>query len=53
MCHTDMKLTAEELEKLFKQHKSDEGTKRRAEENLTSGFWSDYVMDCEGMQKWS
>ncbi|XP_039527427.1 G2/M phase-specific E3 ubiquitin-protein ligase-like [Pimephales promelas] len=49
LCHTDKKLTASDLESLFKAELSPVGSKQRQEESKTLCFWSDYLLDCEGL----
>ncbi|KAL3968991.1 E3 ubiquitin-protein ligase [Sarotherodon galilaeus] len=50
LCHMEKKLTALELERLFKPDFSPSGSNRRHLENQTVGYWSDYLLDCEESQ---
>lgn len=47
LCHIEKKLTALELERLFKPDLSLSGTNRRLKEGQTLGYWADYLLDCE------
>ncbi|XP_067303507.1 G2/M phase-specific E3 ubiquitin-protein ligase-like [Pseudorasbora parva] len=48
--HTEKKLTATDLENLFKAELSPMGSNQRQEESRTLCFWSDYLLDCEEHQ---
>ncbi|XP_076737568.1 G2/M phase-specific E3 ubiquitin-protein ligase-like [Maylandia zebra] len=50
LCHMEKKLTALELERLFKPDFSPSGSNRRRLESQTVGYWSDYLLDCEESQ---
>ncbi|CAI5660697.1 unnamed protein product [Oreochromis niloticus] len=50
LCHMEKKLTALELERLFKPDFSPSGSNRRHLESQTVGYWSDYLLDCEESQ---
>ncbi|XP_032367007.1 G2/M phase-specific E3 ubiquitin-protein ligase-like [Etheostoma spectabile] len=47
LCHTEKRLTAFELEKLFKPDLSPSGSNRRLKESQTMAYWADYLLDCE------
>ncbi|XP_038130567.1 G2/M phase-specific E3 ubiquitin-protein ligase-like [Cyprinodon tularosa] len=47
LCHIEKKLTALELEQLFKPNFSPVGSNRRLLESQTMGYWADYLLDCE------
>ncbi|KAL6457452.1 hypothetical protein MHYP_G00344150 [Metynnis hypsauchen] len=49
--HSEEKLTALKLERLFKPDLSPSGSNRRLREGQTLGYWADYLLDCEGLQK--
>ncbi|XP_038140105.1 uncharacterized protein LOC119782957 isoform X1 [Cyprinodon tularosa] len=49
LCHIEKKLTALELEQLFKPNFSPVGSNRRLLESQTMGYWADYLLDCEGL----
>lgn len=49
LCHTEKKLTATDLENLFKPELSPAGSNQRQYESKTLSFWSDYLLDCEGV----
>ncbi|KAI5607007.1 G2/M phase-specific E3 ubiquitin-protein ligase-like isoform X1, partial [Silurus asotus] len=49
LSHTKKKLTATDLENLFKAELSPEGSNQRQKESKTLCFWSDYLLDCEGL----
>ena len=46
-CHSPEKLTAERFIDLFSIVFSDEGSNKRATENLIFSYWNDYVQDVE------
>ncbi|XP_053367988.1 G2/M phase-specific E3 ubiquitin-protein ligase-like isoform X2 [Clarias gariepinus] len=48
--HTEKKLTASNLEDLFKPELSPAGSNQRQKESKTLCFWSDYLLDCEEHQ---
>ncbi|XP_016117945.1 G2/M phase-specific E3 ubiquitin-protein ligase-like, partial [Sinocyclocheilus grahami] len=50
LCHTEKKLTATDLENLFKAELSPVGSNQRQKESRTLSFWSDYLLDCEEHQ---
>ncbi|KAL1250713.1 hypothetical protein QQF64_018509 [Cirrhinus molitorella] len=50
LCHTEKKLTATDLENLFKANLSPVGSNQRQKESRTLSFWSDYLIDCEEHQ---
>ncbi|XP_016400282.1 G2/M phase-specific E3 ubiquitin-protein ligase-like [Sinocyclocheilus rhinocerous] len=50
LCHTEKKLTATDLENLFKAEHSPVGSNQRQKESRTLSFWSDYLLDCEEHQ---
>ncbi|KAL6466112.1 hypothetical protein MHYP_G00262450 [Metynnis hypsauchen] len=45
--HSEEKLTALKLERLFKPDLSPSGSNRRLREGQTLGYWADYLLDCE------
>ncbi|KAF3850478.1 hypothetical protein F7725_012250, partial [Dissostichus mawsoni] len=47
LCHSEKRLTALELERLFKPDLSPPGSNRRLRESQTLGYWADYLLDCE------
>ncbi|XP_028650961.1 uncharacterized protein LOC114646789 [Erpetoichthys calabaricus] len=47
LCHSEKKVTALELEGLFKPDLSPSGSNRRLKEGQTLGYWADYLLDCE------
>ncbi|XP_062866110.1 G2/M phase-specific E3 ubiquitin-protein ligase-like [Trichomycterus rosablanca] len=47
LCYSEKKLTALELERLFKHDLSPSGSNRRLREGQTLGYWADYLLDCE------
>ncbi|KAI4902240.1 hypothetical protein NFI96_015028 [Prochilodus magdalenae] len=47
LSHSEKKLTALELERLFKPDLSPSGSNRRLREGQTLGYWADYLLDCE------
>ncbi|XP_071061804.1 G2/M phase-specific E3 ubiquitin-protein ligase-like [Pseudochaenichthys georgianus] len=47
LCHSEKRLTALELERLFKPDLSPPGSNRRLRESHTLGYWADYLLDCE------
>ncbi|KAI4891395.1 hypothetical protein NFI96_026193 [Prochilodus magdalenae] len=47
LSHSQKKLTALELERLFKPDLSPSGSNRRLREGQTLGYWADYLLDCE------
>ncbi|XP_039599379.1 G2/M phase-specific E3 ubiquitin-protein ligase-like [Polypterus senegalus] len=47
LCHSEKKVTALELEGLFKPDLSPSGSNRRLREGQTLGYWADYLLDCE------
>ncbi|XP_071061455.1 G2/M phase-specific E3 ubiquitin-protein ligase-like [Pseudochaenichthys georgianus] len=49
LCHSEKRLTALELERLFKPDLSPPGSNRRLRESHTLGYWADYLLDCEGL----
>ncbi|KAK1900873.1 G2/M phase-specific E3 ubiquitin-protein ligase [Dissostichus eleginoides] len=49
LCHSEKRLTALELERLFKPDLSPPGSNRRLGESQTLGYWADYLLDCEGL----
>ncbi|XP_041852944.1 G2/M phase-specific E3 ubiquitin-protein ligase-like [Melanotaenia boesemani] len=49
LCHIEKKLTALDLERLFKPDFSSSGSNRRLLESQTVEFWADYLLDCEGL----
>ena len=51
LCHVEKQLTAEVLENLFWPDLSPSGSNSRAKEGRTLGFWADYLLDCQGLQK--
>ncbi|XP_065104077.2 uncharacterized protein [Paramisgurnus dabryanus] len=50
LCHNEKKLTAIDLENLFKHELSPAGSNQRQNESKTLSFWSDYLLDCEEHQ---
>ncbi|KAJ4935477.1 hypothetical protein JOQ06_017010 [Pogonophryne albipinna] len=50
LCHSEKRLTALELERLFKPDLSPPGSNRRLRESHTLGYWADYLLDCEESQ---
>ncbi|KAI9541258.1 hypothetical protein NQZ68_032262 [Dissostichus eleginoides] len=50
LCHSEKRLTALELERLFKPDLSPPGSNRRLGESQTLGYWADYLLDCEESQ---
>ncbi|KAI5616023.1 G2/M phase-specific E3 ubiquitin-protein ligase-like isoform X1, partial [Silurus asotus] len=50
LSHTEKKLTATDLENLFKAELSPEGSNQRQKESKTLCFWSDYLLDSEEHQ---
>lgn len=50
LCHNEKKLTAIDLENLFKHEFSPAGSNQRQNESKTLSFWSDYLLDCEEHQ---
>ncbi|KAF3856877.1 hypothetical protein F7725_017600 [Dissostichus mawsoni] len=50
LCHSEKRLTALELERLFKPDLSPPGSNRRLGESQTLGYWADYLLDCEGLK---
>ncbi|XDV52365.1 hypothetical protein PO909_021099 [Leuciscus waleckii] len=49
LCHSERRLTAFELESLFKPDLSPSGSNRRLKESQTMAYWADYLLDCEGL----
>ncbi|XP_030579262.1 uncharacterized protein LOC115775894 [Archocentrus centrarchus] len=49
LCHCEKRLTAFELERLFKPQLSPSGSNRRLKESQTLACWADYLLDCEGL----
>ncbi|XP_030594559.1 G2/M phase-specific E3 ubiquitin-protein ligase-like isoform X1 [Archocentrus centrarchus] len=47
LCHCEKRLTAFELERLFKPQLSPSGSNRRLKESQTLACWADYLLDCE------
>ncbi|KAJ8289477.1 hypothetical protein GJAV_G00001740 [Gymnothorax javanicus] len=47
LCCKDKKLTAMDIEQLFKPQLSPEGSNKRSKEDQVLSFWSDYILDCE------
>uniref|UniRef100_A0AAV2MFZ4 HECT domain-containing protein n=1 Tax=Knipowitschia caucasica TaxID=637954 RepID=A0AAV2MFZ4_KNICA len=47
LCHTNKRLTAKEVEHLFKPEMSPDGSNRKVLENQTMSYWADYLLDCE------
>ncbi|XP_034145240.1 G2/M phase-specific E3 ubiquitin-protein ligase-like [Esox lucius] len=47
LCHSERRLTAFELECLFKPDLSPSGSNRRLKESQTMAYWADYLLDCE------
>ncbi|XP_048112140.1 LOW QUALITY PROTEIN: G2/M phase-specific E3 ubiquitin-protein ligase-like [Alosa alosa] len=47
LCHSDTKLSAADIESLFKPELSLKGSNMRAQQNKTISFWADYLLDCE------
>ncbi|KAJ4933954.1 hypothetical protein JOQ06_006762 [Pogonophryne albipinna] len=50
LCHSEKRLTALELERLFKPDLSPPGSNRRLRESHTLGYWADYLLDWEESQ---
>lgn len=48
LCHSDKKLSAVDMENLFRPELSPDGSNKRVQEDKTRGFWADYLLDCEG-----
>ncbi|XP_062308193.1 G2/M phase-specific E3 ubiquitin-protein ligase-like [Osmerus eperlanus] len=51
LCHSDKKLTAQDIENLFRADLSPVGSNRRLEEAKALSFWADYLLDCEEQQQ--
>ncbi|KAI4901823.1 hypothetical protein NFI96_033812 [Prochilodus magdalenae] len=47
LSHSEKKLTALKLERLFKPDLSPSGSNRRLRDGQTLGYWADYRFDCE------
>ncbi|XP_028314675.1 G2/M phase-specific E3 ubiquitin-protein ligase-like [Gouania willdenowi] len=47
LCHSDWKLSATEIEDLFRPELSPNGSNKRIQENKIISFWRDYLLDCE------
>lgn len=45
--HSESRITASELERLFKTDLSPSGSNRRLKESQTMAYWADYLLDCE------
>ncbi|XP_038572794.1 G2/M phase-specific E3 ubiquitin-protein ligase-like [Micropterus salmoides] len=45
--HSESRITASELERLFKTDLSPLGSNRRLKESQTMAYWADYLLDCE------
>ncbi|XP_078792879.1 G2/M phase-specific E3 ubiquitin-protein ligase-like isoform X1 [Oryzias latipes] len=47
LCHVDKRLSALDIENLFKPDLSEAGSNKRNQEERTISFWADYLLDCE------
>ncbi|KAK5611871.1 hypothetical protein CRENBAI_007919 [Crenichthys baileyi] len=47
LCHSKKKLSAVDIENLFQPELSPDGSNHKAQENKTTSFWADYLLDCE------
>ncbi|XP_038132896.1 G2/M phase-specific E3 ubiquitin-protein ligase [Cyprinodon tularosa] len=47
LCHSEKKFSAVKIEHLFRPELSPDGSNRRAQENKTTSYWADYLLDCE------
>ncbi|XP_045898128.1 G2/M phase-specific E3 ubiquitin-protein ligase-like [Micropterus dolomieu] len=45
--HSESRITASELQRLFKTDLSPSGSNRRLKESQTMAYWADYLLDCE------
>ncbi|XP_023814808.1 G2/M phase-specific E3 ubiquitin-protein ligase-like isoform X3 [Oryzias latipes] len=47
LCHTEVKLSAEQVENLFQPVLSPQGSNMRTQEDKARTYWADYLLDCE------